>query len=147
MSESKTLIERQEDEEAMRRSLVDALVGVIFPPTTQVPAAARRPPPATTQDQVHVARAHPRNQETGAICFDVTYSDGSRSRVPIQAFVDLSDATFSHEAVADAVNDWVTKAEQYPFVRRNCLCCNARARAGQVLCAKCTPKWGEAVYA
>ena len=132
MSASKTLIERQEDDEAIRRSLEDAPVGFLIP---------------THPDQVHVARSQPRHQETGAICFDVTYSDGSWSRVPIQAFVDLSDDTFSHEDVADAVNDWVATAKRYPFVRRNCLCCNRRAANGAVLCAQCTPKWGEAVYA
>ena len=96
---------------------------------------------------IHIARSQPRNQETGAICFDVTYPEGSRLRVPIQGFVDLSDATFSHEDVADAVNDWVATAKQHPFVRRNCLFCNHRATKGRVLCTKCAPKWSEAVYA
>ena len=128
MSASKTLIEAQEDQEAIRRSLEDSQ-------------------PMTNQDQIHVARSQPRCQETGAICFDVTYRDGSWSRVPIQAFIDLEDATFSHEAVADAVNDWVATAKRYPFTRRNCLCCNGRATKGKVLCTKCAPKWSEAVYA
>ena len=126
---SKALIENQEDEEAMRRSIQDA-------------------PALPDQDSViHVARSQPRDVETGAICFDVTYPDNTWSRVPIQAFVDLTDATFSHEAVADAVNDWVATAKRYPFIRRNCLCCNRRATNGKVLCAMCAPKWGEAVYA
>ena len=142
MSDSKTLLE-----EKTRSSLVDALLGVIFTPPNQVPVQMSGSLSPTTQDQVHVARTQPRHQKTGAICFDVTYFDGTRSRVPIQSFIDLSDATFSHEAVADAVNDWVSKAKQYPFVRRICLCCDTRASAGQVLCTKCTPKWGEAVYA
>ena len=96
---------------------------------------------------IAVARSQPRDLETGAICFDVTYPDSTWSRVPIQAFVDLSDDTFTHEAVADAVNDWVATAKRYPFVRRNCLCCRHRATKGAVLCTKCAPKWSEAVYA
>ena len=132
MSASKTLIERQEDEEVAALSLL---------------SLAQEPVEHGNQDQVHVARSQPRDPETGAICFDVTYADGSWSRVPIQAFIDLADETFSHEEVADAVNDWVATALRHPFVRRNCLCCNRRATNGAVLCATCTPKWGEAVYA
>ena len=96
---------------------------------------------------VHIARSQPRNHETGASCFDVTYPDGTWSRQPIMTFVDLEDATFSHEDVAKAVNDWVATAKRHPFIRRNCLCCNRRALQGNVLCTKCIPVWGEAVYA
>jgi hypothetical protein len=99
------------------------------------------------QDRIHVARSQPRCKETGAICFDVTYTDGSWSRVPIQAFIDLEDDTFSHEDVADAVNDWVYTAKRHPDTRRNCICCNRRAVKGKVLCKECTRKWGSAVYA
>tara|TARA_A200000113_G_C8745699_1_gene316218 strand:- start:534 stop:728 length:195 start_codon:yes stop_codon:yes gene_type:complete len=63
------------------------------------------------------------------------------------SFVDLEDATFSHEDVAKAVNDWVATAKRHPFIRRNCLCCNRRALQGNVLCTNCIPVWGEAVYA
>lgn len=98
------------------------------------------------EDYVHVSRSQPRNRETGAICFDVTYSDGSWARVPIQVFMDAADATFSHEAVAEAVNDWVAVAKCYPSTHRKCLCCNRRAAAALVLCTKCYPTWGETVY-
>lgn len=102
---------------------------------------------ATWDDHIHVARSQPRDPRTGAICFDVTYADGSWSRVPVQAFVDPQDNLFTHEIVADAVNDWVAMAKRYPFTRRNCLCCSARAFKGGVLCGGCTREWGPAIYA
>lgn len=102
---------------------------------------------ATWDDHIHVARSQPRDPKTGAICFDVTYADGSWSRVPVQAFVDPQDNLFTHEVVADAVNDWVAMAKRCPFVRRNCLCCSARAFKGGVLCGGCNRVWGPAIYA
>ena len=69
----------------------------------------------------------------------------SEPPVTIQAFVDLSDGTFTHEAVADAVNDWVATAKRYPFVRRNCLCCRRAVEHDELV--KVATMWSEAVYA
>ena len=106
---------------------------------------APEPPVPAPASHVHVARSQPRNVETGAICFDVTYPDNSWSRVPIYAFID-TNLKFKNHDVADAVNDWLATAERTPSIRRNCLCCNRRAIKGMVLCTKCMPKWGKAVY-
>ena len=99
------------------------------------------------EDYVHVARSQPRDQETGRICFDVTYTDGSHARVPILRFIDEEDGTFTHSDVAQAVNDWIETAKRHPFTRRSCLCCFERATKGGVLCTRHTATCGEAVYA
>jgi hypothetical protein len=90
-------------------------------------------------DYVAVKRSVPR--VNGEVAFDVTYSDGCWSRVPLTCFMDIEDLTFSHEAVADAVNDWVQTAKEFPKTRRNCICCNTRAEKAKVLCRGCMPRY------
>jgi hypothetical protein len=100
-----------------------------------------------TGDHIWVSRSQPRCRETGAICFDVTYQDGSWSRVPIQAFMKLEDLTFTHGEVAEAINDWIEVARCVPNVKRHCICCNRRAIKGRVLCRGCNPTYNNIVYA
>lgn len=99
------------------------------------------------KDHVWVSRSQPRCQETGAICFDVTYQDGSWSRVPVQAFMELEDLTFTHGEVAEAINDWIEVARRVPHARRNCICCWRRAIKGQILCTSHNRQYREIVYA
>jgi hypothetical protein len=94
-----------------------------------------------------VARSQPRDCETGEICFDISYNDGSWSRVPIRALMDLEDRSFLHEDVTNAVNDWIEVAERCPTARRNCICCNRRTVKGTILCRTCTPIYGPTVTA
>ena len=93
----------------------------------------------------HVAVNRSVTRVDGVVAFDVTYAHGSNkgawSRVPITDFMDFQDLTFSHWAVADAVNDWVQTASNFPKARRNCICCNIRAQKGKVLCRGCIPKY------
>jgi len=98
------------------------------------------------KDHVWVSRSQPRCQETGAICFDVTYQDGSWSRVPVQAFM-REDLTFTHGEVAEAINDWIAVARRVPHARRNCICCWRRAIKGQILCTSHNRQYREIVYA
>ena len=100
-----------------------------------------------TGDHIWVSRSQPRCRETGAICFDVTYQDGSWSRVPIQAFMELEDLTFTHSEVAEAINDWIEVARRVPHARRNCICCYRRAIKGQILCTSHNRQYREIVYA
>ena len=99
--------------------------------------------PPHHDDHVAVKRSVPRVD--GEIAFDVTYADGPNKgywqRVPITLFMDFDDLTFSHQAVADAVNDWVQTASEFPKTRRNCICCNIRAEKGKILCRGCIPKY------
>ena len=101
--------------------------------------------------KVWVARSQPRDQETGAIAFDISFNVGTEkesiSRVPIQALMDLEDNSFPYEEVTEAVNDWIEKAKRFPDTRRNCLCCWKRATKGKVLCQGCHTKFGEVIYA
>lgn len=101
-------------------------------------------------DHVHIARSQPRDPETGAICFDITrtcYGCVWTERVPIMSLMDLEDQTFSHEEVAQSVNDWIEVAKAHPHVRRNCICCSERAVKGKVLCKGCKGSMGPTVYA
>ena len=93
------------------------------------------------------SRSKPRDPESGSICFDVIYIDGSLSRVKIQDFIDLDDNTFLYDEVTTAVNDWIRVAETFPHTRRQCLLCRRRSMIGEVLCKRCKPVWGPAVYA
>ena len=103
------------------------------------------------QVKVWVARSQPRDQETGAIAFDISFDIGSEkesiSRVPIQALMDLEDNSFPYEEVTKAVNDWIDKAKRFPHTRRNCLCCWKRASKGKVLCQGCNTQFGDVIYA
>ena len=115
--------------------------------------------PSLDQDQdvpeeevkVWVARSQPRDQETGAVAFDISFNVGTEkesiSRVPIQALMDLEDNSFPYEEVTEAVNDWIEKAKRFPHTRRNCLCCFKRATKGKVLCQGCNTEFGELIYA
>ena len=98
---------------------------------------------------VWTSRSQPRDPETGEIAFDISFNVGSDdeswSRVPITALMDLDDRSFEHEEVTDAINDWLLVAKQYPFIRRNCLCCQRRAIQGKVLCGPCGPKYGPTI--
>ena len=97
--------------------------------------------------RVKVARSQPRDSETGEICFDISYEDGSWSRVPIRALMDLDDHSFIHDDVVNAVNDWIDVAQRFPAARRNCICCDKRTVKGTVLCRACTPIYGPTVMA
>lgn len=101
--------------------------------------------------KVWVARSQPRDQETGAVAFDISFNVGTEkesiSRVPIQALMDLEDNSFPYEEVTEAVNDWIEKAKRFPHTRRNCLCCFKRATKGKVLCQGCNSEFGELIYA
>ena len=101
----------------------------------------------TMTDYVWTSRTMLRDPETREASFDISYADGSWSRVPITALMDLNDLTFSHEAVSDAINDWIQVARDYPTKRRNCICCSRRSVKGSVLCTRCTPKYPAIVYA
>jgi|MDTC01.1.fsa_nt_gb hypothetical protein len=101
--------------------------------------------------KVWVARSQPRDQETGAVAFDISFNVGTEkesiSRVPIQALMDLEDNSFPYEEVTEAVNDWIEKAKRFPHTRRNCLCCWNKATKGKVLCKGCNTDFGELIYA
>ena len=101
----------------------------------------------TMTDYVWTSRTMLRDPETREASFDISYADGSWSRVPITALMDLNDLTFTHEAVSDAINDWIQVARNYPTKRRNCICCSRRSVKGSVLCTRCTPKYHAIVYA
>lgn len=105
----------------------------------------------TEQVKVWVARSQPRDQESGAIAFDISFNVGTEKesilRVPIQALMDLEDNSFPYEEVTEAVNGWIDTAKRFPDTRRNCLCCSKRATKGKVLCKGCHPKFGELIYA
>ena len=91
----------------------------------------------------------------GQVAFDVTYVSWNApighkkevERKPIKEFMDTSDATFTCEEVANAVNHWISVAKKFPTTRRNCLCCKNKAKNGRVLCGWCHPVYGETIYA
>ena len=101
------------------------------------------------QVKVWVARSQPRDKDTGAIAFDISfeYAQWKDHRVSILALMDLEDNSFPYEEVTEAVNDWIEKAKRFPHTRRNCLCCWKRATKGKVLCQGCHTKFGEVIYA
>ena len=107
--------------------------------------------PDEEQVKVWVARSQPRDQETGAIVFDISFNLGTdqetKLRVPMQALMDLEDNSFPYEEVTESVNDWIEKAKRFPHTRRNLLCCWNKATKGKVLCVECNPKYGELIYA
>ena len=101
------------------------------------------------QVKVWVARSQPRDKETGAIAFDISfeYAQWKDHRVSIIELMDLEDNSFPYEEVTESVNDWIEKAKRFPHTRRNCLCCWNKATKGKVLCVECNPKYGELIYA
>ena len=103
----------------------------------------------TEQVKVWVARSQPRDKDTGAIAFDISfeYAKWKDHRVSILDLMDLEDNSFPYEEVTEAVNDWIEKAKRFPHTRRNCLCCWERATKGKVLCQGCHTKFGEVIYA
>lgn len=100
-----------------------------------------------SEDHVQIARSHARDTRTGSVCFDLIHQNGVWERLPIVAFIDFKDNTFSHEHVAQAVNDWVQTAKAHPYTKRNCLTCKTRARKGEVLCDGCDEIFKNAIYA
>lgn len=105
----------------------------------------------TSEVKVWIERSQPRDLETGAIAFDISFDVGTQdesiSRVPIVALMDLKDNSFPYEEVTNAVNDWIEKAKRTPNNRRNCLCCRKRAIKGKVLCQKCDTEYAGIIYA
>ena len=101
------------------------------------------------QVKVWVARSQPRDKDTGAIAFDISfeYAQCKDHRVSILELMDLEDNSFPYEEVTEAVNDWIEKAKRFPHTRRNCLCCWNKATNGKVLCQGCDTKFGELIYA
>ena len=99
------------------------------------------------EDHCQIARSHARDTRTGSVCFDLIHQNGVWERLPIVAFIDFKDNTFSHEHVAQAVNDWVQTAKAHPHTKRNCLTCKTRARKGEVLCDGCDKLFKYAIYA
>jgi len=105
-------------------------------------------PKATTF--VWTSRSQPRDPETGAISFDISFdveTSDDWSRIPITALIDFDDLTFAYQEVADAVNHWVNVAKAYPRIRRNCICCNNRTIKSKILCLDCIDTYGPAVDA
>ena len=100
---------------------------------------------------IWISRSQPRNKETGEICFDITYYPGTNkentSRVQITKLIDLSDNTVKYEEIANAINDWINVAKEYPHINRKCLCCNKRAIKSYVVCKSCRPTYFEVIYA
>lgn len=101
------------------------------------------------QVKVWVARSQPRDKDTGAIAFDISfeYAQWKDHRVSILELMDLEDNSFPYEEVTEAVNDWIEKAKRFPHTRRNCLCCWNKATKGKVLCQGCDTKFGVLIYA
>ena len=99
--------------------------------------------------KVWVARSQPRDKETGAVAFDISfeYAEWKDHRVSILDLMDVEDNSFPYEEVTHAVNDWIEKAKRFPNTRRNCLCCWKRATKGKVLCKGCHTKFGDVIYA
>lgn len=116
------------------------------PEVVQDPQEEDVPP---EQVKVWVARSQPRDKDTGAIAFDISFehAEWKDHRVSILDLMDLEDNSFPYEEVTDAVNDWIEKAKRFPHTRRNCLCCWKRATKGKVLCQGCHSKFGEIIYA
>ena len=101
--------------------------------------------------EVRFAASRARCKRTGAVAWDAitTHPIGGelRERFPIMEFMDLSDQTFTLDEVTKTVNHWIEVAEKFPHVRRNCLCCNSRAKEGKVLCKECHKWAGPTIYA
>ena len=99
--------------------------------------------------KVWVARSQPRDQETGAIAFDISfeYENWMMHRVSIIDLMDLEDNSFPYDEVTQAVNHWIDVAKRFPHTRRKCLSCNKRATKGKVLCGACHMRFGKVIYA
>lgn len=100
---------------------------------------------------IWISRSQPRDKITGEICFDITYHPGTdkekTSRTQITKLIDLNDHTVKYEEVANAINDWINVAIEYPYNNRKCLCCNKRAINSYVLCKSCLSTHFEVIYA
>ena len=99
--------------------------------------------------KVWIARSQPRDQETGAIAFDISfeYANWKMHRVSIIDLMDLEDNSFPYDEVTQAINNWIDVAKRFPHTRRNCLSCNKRATKGKVLCGACHMRFGKVIYA
>ena len=100
--------------------------------------------------KIWVTRTQPRDPETRAIAFDMSFNVGTddevKLRVPILALMDMNSNSFPYPEVSQAVDDWVEKAKEYPNTRRKCLCCRRKATKGLVLCKGCGDKFGKVIY-
>lgn len=101
--------------------------------------------------EVRFAASRARCKRTGAVAWDAitNHPIGGelRERFPIMEFMDFDDQTFTLDEVTKTVNHWIEVAEKFPHVRRNCLCCNSRAKEGKVLCNACHKWAGPTIYA
>ena len=96
--------------------------------------------------QVWYSHAWPRDQKTGAMVFEVISSE-SKSNVPITALMDLSNQTVEYDVVADAINQMLGVAKQYPNFRRKCICCKRKAKKAKIVCWSCTGTYGPTIEA
>ena len=114
-------------------------------------AAAARPIAVPVGIEVRFAASRARCKRTGAVAWDAitNHPIGGelRERFPIMEFMDFDDQTFTLDEVTKTVNHWIEVAEKFPHVRRNCLCCNSRAKEGKVLCNACHKWAGPTIYA
>ena len=114
-------------------------------------AAAERPIAVPVGIEVRFAASRARCKRTGAVAWDAitNHPIGGelRERFPIMEFMDFDDQTFTLDEVTKTVNHWIEVAEKFPHVRRNCLCCNSRAKEGKVLCNACHKWAGPTIYA
>lgn len=96
--------------------------------------------------QVWYSRDWPRDQKTGAMVFEVISCE-NQSSVPITDLMDLSNQTVEYDVVADAINQMLDVAKQYPNFRRTCICCKRKAQKAKILCWSCTGTYSPTVEA
>ena len=99
--------------------------------------------------KVFTSRSQPRIPETGMIAFDIAFNYDTPqekwNRLPLTCLMDIVDKSFEYEEVKSAVNYWREMAQNYPYVRRKCICCRRRAKPKYILCGSCYPKYGETI--
>lgn len=96
-------------------------------------------------EYIAISRSTPRNSN-GEIAFDIYYDDTIK-RYPISYFFDWKDQTVTHDHVTQCINDWIDVAKKFPKNRRNCICCNNKAKNGKIMCNTHEKMWGNVVYA
>jgi len=100
---------------------------------------------------IWISRSQPRHKITGEICFDITYHPDTdkekTTRTQITKLIDLNDQTVKYEEIANAINNWINVAIQYPDKNRKCLFCNKRTIKSLILCKYCKNKYYETMYA
>lgn len=87
-----------------------------------------------------------RRDNKGEISFDV-YCTDTIKRYPISFFFDWKDQSVTHDHVTQCINTWIDVAKKFPKNRRNCICCNYRAKNGKIMCNTHERMWGDVVYA